>query len=145
MQVGDNGVISFGKPFLFYQPQQFPSINANIRNSFVAAPFWADVDNRKSGKITYQVYDAINQNAIPMINNVSQYVSEVVNENFAGLWMLLVEWRDVHPFPHGEIDETNAHFSFANKVSYKANAHINYSLHHIYLAIENNDNYIHLL
>ena len=52
IQVGDNGVISFGKPFLFYQPQQFPTINANIRNSFVVAPFWADVDNRKSGKIT---------------------------------------------------------------------------------------------
>ena len=80
------------------------------------APFWADVDNRKSGEITYQVYDAINPNTIPMINNVSKFVSETVNKQFTGCWMLLVEWRDVHPFPHGQINETDAQFSFANKV-----------------------------
>ena len=109
-------MISFGKPFLFYQSERFPTINPNIRSASVVAPFWADVDNRKSGEINYQVYDAMNQDAIPTIDSVSQYISQVVKTNFCGLWMLLIEWRDVHPFPHGEINETNAHFSFTNKV-----------------------------
>ena len=117
LKVGDNGVISFGSPFFFYEPSLFPTYNVFIRNSFVVAPFWADVDNRRAGQIRYQVLSATNLAANGTIEHVSRFISHEINESFSGLWMLVAEWRDVHPYPHGIIGESNFLFSFANLVS----------------------------
>ena len=83
----------------------------------MVAPFWADVDNRRAGQIRYQVLSATNLAANGTIEGVSRFISHAINESFSGLWMLLAEWRDVHPYPHGSIGESNFLFSFANLVS----------------------------
>ena len=72
-----------------------------IRNSSVVAPFWSDVDTRIEGCIQYQVFDPVSDNAT--ISEVSSYVSQATNRSFSGVWMLVAEWRDVHPFPHGSM------------------------------------------
>ena len=48
---------------------------------------------------------------------MNNFVSQAVNESFSGLWILVAEWRDVHPYPHGSIDESDSRFTFANMVS----------------------------
>ena len=108
-------MISFGSPFFFDRPSLFPTFNIFIRNSFVVAPFWADVDNRRAGQIRYQVLTTTNLAANDTIEEVSRFISQEVNESFSGLWMLVAEWRDVHPYPHGDI--TNFQPSFTSLVS----------------------------
>lgn len=63
------------------------------------APFWADVDTRIEGSVQYQTFDPVNDNAT--ISEVSDYISQATNSSFSGVWMLVAEWRDVHPYPHG--------------------------------------------
>ena len=117
LQVGDNGVISFGSPFRFYQTSLFPTSNQAINNSFVVAPYWADVDNRRAGQIRYQVLEATDKDANATVEKVNEFVSQAVNETFSSLWMLVAEWRDVHLYPHRETDESNPQFASLNQVS----------------------------
>ena len=38
------------------------------------------------------------------ISEVSSFISQATNSSFSGVWMLVAEWRDVHPYPHGSRD-----------------------------------------
>ena len=109
-------MISFGAQFSFYQSSRFPTSNFAINNNYVVAPYWSDVDNRKAGQIRYLVLEAVNQNNNASIAKVNEFISQAVNETFNGLWMLVAEWRDVHPYPHGTINETDPDFSYVNQV-----------------------------
>ena len=53
VQVGTNGIISFGRPFYFWYPRNFPTPYPWIRDTFVAAPFWHDVDIQSKGHVIY--------------------------------------------------------------------------------------------
>ena len=109
-------MISFGSPFTFYQPSQFPTSNSTINSSYVVAPYWSDVDNRKAGQIRYQVFEATNRDSNASISRVNGFISQAVNETFNGLWMLVAEWRDVHPYPHAATNETDPEFPYVNQV-----------------------------
>ena len=52
-QVGTNGVISFGRPFYFWYSQKFPTRYPWIRDTYVAAPLWMDMDMRSRGYVIY--------------------------------------------------------------------------------------------
>ena len=39
-----------------------------------------------------------------MLNEVNQYVSLNIEQSFVGTFMILAEWRNVHPYPHGSCD-----------------------------------------
>ena len=110
-------MISFDSPFHFFTPSRFPHFYRSTRESFVVAPFWADVDSRRTGQIRYQVLTATNQNANATIEQVNRFISQVVNESFSGLWLLVAEWRDVHPYPHGSFGESSFLTSYTNLVS----------------------------
>ena len=118
-QIGSNGLISFAKPFNSYSPSLFPTSRAFVSNGYVVAPFWADVDTRRNGMIRYQVFDATNSNDNATITIVNDYVSQAVNDSFTGLWMMVAEWRDVHPFPHGSTNEADRQLSFSHQVRTK--------------------------
>ena len=98
LQVGSNGLLSFRSRINPFTPSLFPTTNF-VRNGFVVAPFWSDVDARIAGCIQYQVFDPVSDNAT--ISEVSSYISQATNKSFSGVWMLVAEWRDVHPYPHG--------------------------------------------
>ena len=51
-QVNTNGIISFQLPFTEYTPQRFP-LN-NFQYIPLIAPFWDDVDIRRSGNIFFR-------------------------------------------------------------------------------------------
>ena len=69
--------------------------------------------------IRYQVFDATNSNDNTTITIVNDYVSQAVNDSFTGLWMMVAEWRDVHPFPHGSTNEADRQLSFSHQVRTK--------------------------
>ena len=83
----------------------------------MVAPFWSDVDNRIEGSIQYQVFNAVTDN--DTISEVSSYISQAVNSSFNGLWMLVAEWRDVHPYPHGNGGFSGLFSDYTNRVSVK--------------------------
>ena len=82
----------------------------------VIAPFWSDNDIRKEGTVRYITYCNITNQAQCAFHNESQIILDEVNrfiqsnqadssqEPFVGTWMLIAQWDQVHPSPHGAED-----------------------------------------
>ena len=58
------------------------------------------------GSIQYEVHTASDSNLISL---VSGFISNYTDSQFAGTWMLLVQWDEVPPFP-GSFASTVMHF-----------------------------------
>lgn len=73
------------------------------RTSHVIAPFWSNNDIRRAGRIRYEVYDSRTSTAsMDVLNRISDMIVNRTGESFQGTWMLLVEWENCHPSPHGQ-------------------------------------------
>ena len=102
IQVGTNGIVSLGEQFNFYNPQPFPTDNFYIHTSHVMAPFWADVDTRLAGSVSYETHHrGSNAESNAVLERVSGFIAAQTNTNFTASWMLLAQWDRVHPYPHG--------------------------------------------
>ena len=80
MQVGTNGIITFGEPLYLNYPELFPGIRSEIANAFILAPFWDNVDIRKTGNISYEVHSRItnNEGSLELLQqSVSSYATEM--------------------------------------------------------------------
>lgn len=101
--MSDNGIVSFDLPFLFYIPTPLPTSSSVIRKKFFVAPYWADVDLRSEGDVRYQTFEITSEDEeeTQQLQAVNDYISAEENIDFTGIWMLLVEWDGVHPFPQG--------------------------------------------
>ena len=51
MQINDDGIISFGSPYISCTPLPFP---LNSIGAMLIAPYWADVDTKEIGDIYYR-------------------------------------------------------------------------------------------
>ena len=98
-QVSSDGLISFGKPVVYSYPAKFPSNYAGIRNAYLVAPFWIFNDIRTAGSVSYVTIN--NKDALQL---VSKYISTYYNTSFSAKWMLAVQWKGIHPYPHGGAD-----------------------------------------
>ena len=70
----------------------------------MVAPFWTDNDIRREGNVSYEVFQAQATGAYgdQLLDDISRYIRERnASSNFSGSFMILAEWRDVHPYPHG--------------------------------------------
>ncbi|KAJ0065223.1 hypothetical protein NL108_006584, partial [Boleophthalmus pectinirostris] len=86
--VNNNGLVSFLREVSQFTPVAFP-ISGDRR---VVAPFWADVDNRRAGKVFYRESlesDILNRGS----NDVRTYFSEF--PNFNASWILISTWYRV--------------------------------------------------
>uniref|UniRef100_A0A671W0Q0 Sushi, nidogen and EGF like domains 1 n=1 Tax=Sparus aurata TaxID=8175 RepID=A0A671W0Q0_SPAAU len=88
LYVNNNGLVSFLREVSQFTPVAFP-IAGDRR---VVAPFWADVDNRRAGKVFYR------ESREPSILNrasgdVRTYFSEF--PNFNATWVLISTWLQV--------------------------------------------------
>lgn len=107
IQVGDNGIISFNRRFLFWVPELFPSNDPAVRNSLVVAPFWSDTDIRLTGNIHYRLIQAGSSTReldMALLNFVSGLVAARGPKsaaNFSATAMLVAQWLNVPPYPHG--------------------------------------------
>ncbi|XP_003389333.1 PREDICTED: mucin-like protein [Amphimedon queenslandica] len=120
--VSANGVISFEKPIKCGDASPFPTNLTNVENGFIVAPYWSDSDIRSTGSVCYEVHDDINSS--PLMRTVSDIVHKLTGTSYNGYWLMVAQWRNVHPFPHGAsfLGQLNSDIqSFANKVnSYQA-------------------------
>lgn len=114
-------MISFRRGFNYYIPNLFPTNRQAIRNSLVIAPFWSDIDIRLEGSIYYKKYirTSENESDIKLLNFISGYIANRQSNatNFTGNTMLVVQWKNVPPYPHGASSVFNQLDSFINKVS----------------------------
>ena len=98
-----NGIISFGDKWHFWQPSRFPTPNPWSRRGYVIAPFWSDNDLRTSGAVHYATVEGVQGEAL--LRNASDFIQRnhktAEADQFEGLWMLVVHWDEVHPYPHG--------------------------------------------
>ena len=102
-QVGVNGIISFDRPFAEDSSVNFPSMDGNVHFSYLVAPYWSDIDTRRSGTVHYEYYNRGNSTASDQqLDMVRDFIRKERDPSFEGEWMLLAAWENVHPYPHGE-------------------------------------------
>ena len=67
------------------------------------APYWADHDIRRDGNVFYEMFErGRSGNDNNVLESVNRYLRlNNLTQNFSGTFMILAEWRDVHPYPHG--------------------------------------------
>ena len=102
VQVGTNGIISFGERFTFWDPEIFPTDDYYIQTASVTAPFWSDIDTRLAGSVFYETHQrGFNEGSNTVLERVSGFIASTMDINFTASWMLVAQWDRVHPFPHG--------------------------------------------
>ena len=100
----------------------FPTDNQAIRNSLVVAPFWADTDIRRQGDIRYILIEAGRSNGeaeMALLNFVSTLIAAKQSDsagNFSATSMLVAQWMNVPPYPHGGAGLTPDEEEFVNQV-----------------------------
>ena len=104
LQIGVTGIISFDQPVYTGVTTPFPGHTNKIHNIFLVAPFWDEIDIRRSGNVFYEVHDTFTDDdaSEDLISQVSEYIEGETGEAFFGEWMLVVQWDKVHPWPHGD-------------------------------------------
>lgn len=91
MQIGTNGLISFGAIYNFPSAHNFPLFPVPL---YLVAPFWADVDiSGGNGDISYEIYDSGY-----FLDHVSAYIRRQKPSLFQGTWMAVAYWNAVHPY-----------------------------------------------
>ena len=89
-----------------YIPRPFPgSLTVDV-----VAPYWSDNDITREGSVIYEVFQsessAFEDMTLATVNNfIKEFDSST---SFQGTYMILAEWRDVHPFPHGAVSGLTA-------------------------------------
>jgi hypothetical protein len=101
--IGYNGAFSLSSAFLFWNTTAFPGVNPDIAGSVVFAPLWNYNDIINEGQVLYQVFDEINSFDKPTLNQVNSFIQASQNVSFNGIWMTVIEWREVHPFPFSDV------------------------------------------
>ena len=94
IQVGTNGLLSFGTGYNSFVTQQFPG-NAVIQSLYLVAPFWDDVDIRfGNGDISYEIHET----GSFFLDQVNAFIQERRPTEFEGTWMMVVFYDAVHEF-----------------------------------------------
>lgn len=103
LQVGTNGIFSFSEPFYSAGATAFPGTSTTVARAYLVAPYWDDVDIRLAGNISYEVHSRRDNNpgSNQLLDDVSNFVEMSTGQSFQGTWMLVAEWEEVHPWPHG--------------------------------------------
>ena len=105
MQVGTNGIISFGSHFNNYQAHIFPYSNGSvIYQSHVIAPYWTDNDARLNGRVSWEMYGTSDgQISTEIIAKVRTFIITNIKSNrFDANFVFVANWSQMHPFPAGE-------------------------------------------
>ena len=88
IQVGTNGLLSFGSAFSTGDNVAFPDF---VR--YLVAPYWDNVDTGGgNGKISYEIHQAGH-----FLDQVNTYLNRKKPSEFQGTWMAVVLYDAVHP------------------------------------------------
>ena len=101
IQISSNGIISFGNEFPYFGATLFPNPNnPTVFNSYVAAPYWSDIDGRIFGEVWYETHTS-GQGSMSdsMLERVSNLVRSEENlSSFQGTWMVVATWNGSVPY-----------------------------------------------
>ena len=61
------------------------------------------------GKVCYQLFDDDSIADQPILDEVNLFIQKKHNTSFNGVWMIVVEWRNIHAYPHS-FATRNPHF-----------------------------------
>lgn len=99
MQVGSNGIISFGTSA--YNPvsnSAFPGPTG----IYLIAPYWDDININNGGTISYEAFESGY-----LLEQVNDFLQRRGLTDFEGTWMMVVYYDSVHPFTGtGEVHGT---------------------------------------
>ena len=101
--MGTNGIFAFSAPFYSAAATPFPGVSTTISAAYLVAPYWDDVDISLAGNISYEVHSSRSNSleSNQLINRISDFIAGSTGQPFQGSWMLIAEWEEVHPWPHG--------------------------------------------
>ena len=119
IQVGTNGIISFGLEFPHYSPSLFPTTSAETYYDFAIAPYWTDNDARLNGRVSWEMYSTGDGDTTDdIIQSVNEFINANTNEtDFAGTFLFVSFWEGMHPYPAGASPDQAA--PYLNFVSQK--------------------------
>ena len=108
--------MSFGTAFTSFIPVPFS--NESSPGSFVAAPYWADIDNSDSGEIWYETHTAGSGENSTASNELLEKVSEFIRArqdlpSFDGSWMLVATWNESFEFTLNFNNESEVSLTFS--------------------------------
>ncbi len=85
--MGTNGYFSFMRSVTYCCPHAFPYSTYN----YLVAPFWADIDTRIQGTVSYEVHN----DGSSLLAQVNTYLTSYTGSVFSGNWMIAAEWQGV--------------------------------------------------
>ncbi len=104
--MSENGVISLDTALPTPPRTPGPSLYQDAGDTFLIAPYWADVRNGESTDIFYEVYrrNISNSYAEEIFNLVGRFITNSTgsSEAFEGSWMIAAAWSDC--LPNFELD-----------------------------------------
>ena len=102
MQIGSNGIISFGDVYN-------PHVNAEFTNSLLGkyrvAPFWDDINTEDGGTISYETFESGYY-----LEQVNAYIQRQRQNTFQGTWMINVYYKEVAPYSDSGGDSRRVSF-----------------------------------
>lgn len=80
------------------------------------APYWSNIDTRLAGRVQYETYRlGESDDVASRLGFINRVINAELNPDFTGDWMLLANWENVHPYPHGdsaELDRQNPYLEW---------------------------------
>ena len=111
LKVATNGLVSFGNMFTSFLPVPFSNDSSTTPASlFIAAPYWADIDNSFTGEIWYETHTAGSGENSTESNALLEEVSAFIRarqgvSSFNGSWMLVATWNESFPYSTRNVSE----------------------------------------
>ena len=102
MQVGSNGIISFGRVYNNGTNEEFTRL---LTGKYLVAPFWDDINISDGGTISYETFESGYY-----LEQVNAYIQRQRQNAFQGTWMMNVYYKEVAPY--SESGEKSRRVSF---------------------------------
>ena len=94
-----------GTTWFYDKPEKFPTRDRYIQGRYVFAPYWSDNDIRREGTVRYVLIKKGTGDGSPdYLAIAGLIVQRRYFRDFQARAMLVAQWENVHPFPHGAPD-----------------------------------------
>uniref|UniRef100_A0A8C2Q085 Si:ch73-181m17.1 n=1 Tax=Cyprinus carpio TaxID=7962 RepID=A0A8C2Q085_CYPCA len=111
LHINNNGYLTFDWSWYSYTPYQFPGYGGVD----IIAPFWTDIDNRRTGVISYRQYTS-GSVLTDATQDINQYFPDL---SFSATWVFVATWDRVAYYPYSGTETSfqvvlisDGHFSF---------------------------------
>uniref|UniRef100_A0A8C1WZ84 Si:ch73-181m17.1 n=1 Tax=Cyprinus carpio TaxID=7962 RepID=A0A8C1WZ84_CYPCA len=111
LHINNNGYLTFDWSWYSYTPYQFPGYGGVD----IIAPFWTDIDNRRTGVISYRQYTS-GSVLTDATQDINQYFPDL---SFSASWVFVATWDRVAYYPYSGTETSfqvvlisDGHFSF---------------------------------